>query len=143
MKEVDLSNIRYIGAEIVESVVSANAEKFGRNNIQFIKCDAVTDVLPDADVVLIRETLFHLCFADVKELLANVLKKDRSWLLLTSDGLSSFNANIKTGDFRLLNLQARPFRLPSPAYIIDESSIRPGRHLGAWHASDVRNALRG
>lgn len=141
MKELDLSGMKYIGADIVKDVVATNEQRFGSENVRFVSCDAVTDDLPEADVVLIRETLFHLCFDDVKALLANVLRKDRSWLLMTSDSLSGFNADIRTGDFRLLNLRAAPFRLPRPNFVIDESIIRPGRHLGAWRAKNVREAL--
>ena len=142
MQQVDLTGIRYIGADIVPSVVETNRARFGADDITFLHADAVSDPLPEADVVLIRETLFHLCFEDVRALLNNVLSSPRRWILMTSDSLSDFNADIRSGDFRLLNLQAAPFRLPAPSHRIDESSVRPGRHLGAWPAESVAAALK-
>jgi len=137
MKEVDLGGINYIGADIVASVVSDNNARYGNDQKKFILANATRDELPDADVVLIREVLFHLCFDDVAKVLRNVLSKPRRYLLITSDDLSSFNADIRSGDWRLLNLRAAPFRFPQPEYRINESVIREGRHLGVWRAQQL------
>ncbi len=137
MKEIDIGDVRYIGADIVPSLIEENTAKFGKENISFIHADGVTDELPDADAVMIREVLFHLSFEDIRAVLLNVLGKTRRHLLMTSDSLSAFNADIRSGDWRLLNLRGAPFRFPEPILRIDESRIRPGRFLGVWKAEDI------
>ena len=137
MKEVDLSGYDYIGADIVASVAANNNSLYGTENIRFMSANATCDELPDADTVIIREVLFHLCFEDVKKVLRNVLSKPRRYLLITSDDLSSFNADIRSGDWRLLNLRVAPFNFPEPEFRINDSAVREGRHLGIWRAEQI------
>jgi hypothetical protein len=142
MKEVKLSGIEYIGCDIVADVINENAEKFGGDKIHFVHCNALEDELPDADVILAREILFHLSFADIFSVLRNAVSKQRNWLFITSDQLSSFNTDICSGDWRLLNLQRAPFNFPNPVYSIDDSGVCPNRKLMAWTGAQISETLR-
>jgi SAM-dependent methyltransferase len=141
MKELDLSGFEYVGWDIVSGVVDENRLKYGRNNVRFVHGNAVGDELPDADVILAREIFFHLSFEDIFAALRNIFAKPRAWLLITSDHLSSFNADIRSGDWRLLNLQKPPFNFPAPIYSIDDSGVCPDRKLLAWRADQIRRVL--
>lgn len=131
----------YIGIDVVDTVIERNREIFERPGRRFAVLDATIDELPEADVVLCREVLFHLSFDDIHRLLRNVLSKNRRWLILTSDRQTLFNSNIPTGDFRLLNLEARPFGFPPPRHEIDDSAVFPRRIVGVWDAAQVRERL--
>lgn len=124
----------YIGVDIVQSVVDGNQEKYGTSNIHFMHLDAVEEALPSSDVVLCREVIFHLSFADALRLIDNI-KKSTKYLIATSCHSIWFNSNIPTGDFRELNLVMAPFRFPRPSHVIDDGLIAGGRILGVW---DVR-----
>jgi hypothetical protein len=126
---------QYIGIDVVKAIILRNNQAFSGTNRVFKVADATVDALPDADVVLCREVLFHLCFADIRKLIANILSKDRAYILLTTDRGTSFNSDIPTGDYRLLNLQASPFRLPSPLYTIDDPAGDAQRVIGVWESS--------
>lgn len=134
MRHVDLVQ-NYIGVDIVPSVIEKNKSDFERLNRKFICINAIEDDVPDADVVLIREVLFHLSFKDAHDLLSNILTKPRAYLIMTSDRETLFNSDIATGDFRPLNLEKAPFRLPPPIHLIEDSRVDSGRFMGVWDVS--------
>jgi hypothetical protein len=131
MSTIDLG-VDYIGVDVVPSVVQRNAEAHGSARRRFLCRDALSDDLPDADTVLCREVLFHLGFDEIAALLRNVASKPRRWLIATTDASTWFNADIRCGDYRVLNLQLPPFRFPAPDYTIDDSAQIPGRQLAVW-----------
>ena len=92
--------------------------------------------LPDADVVLCREVLFHLSFRDGLAALANIRAAGR-WLLATSDTAIWFNSDVATGDFRRINLERAPYRLPRPRAVISDEGVCRGRVLALWPTSDL------
>lgn len=132
----------YYGIDIVESVIEANQQIFASPVRQFYVVDAVLEIPCPADTVLCREVLFHLSFADGIAVLKNSLIMGCEWLLLTSDGSTSINADIESGDFRVLNLRKHPFNLPEPIYKIDDSAVLEKRMTGVWTAHQVMKALR-
>ena len=125
----------YTGADIVPSVIEANKARFP--NHTFICADATRDELPKADVVICREVLFHLSFADGRRLLGNVRRSGAIYLLTTSEDSTFINSDISSGDFRPLNLRKRPFGLPAPIATIDDGSVTPTRYLGLWKTADL------
>lgn len=137
MRHVNLSQ-NYVGIDIVETVVASNKSNFEGPRRTFFSLDAVVDELPDANAVLCREVLFHLSFSDIRKLLRNILSKDRSYFICTSDRQTHFNSDIPTGDFRLLNLEAWPLRLPAPIRVFDDCTVAPRRILGVWDAKRLR-----
>jgi SAM-dependent methyltransferase len=136
MQHVDLG-VEYIGIDIVQSVISANQNTFASPARHFYCIDAVGDPLPPADVVLCREILFHLSLADIKRLVNNVKRSGAQYLIATSDNCTAFNANIRTGDYRPLNLQRRPFHFPRPRVWLQDEAVLAGRGLGAWALDEI------
>lgn len=140
MQHVDLP-CDYVGVDIVESVIASNSKAFANEKRSFIVADFVETVPVKADVVLSREVLFHLSFDDALRGLRNALDSGCSFFLLTSDASAAFNADIQSGDFRLLNLEKRPFKLPAPQLRIEDAEGFIGRFVGLWTAEDVRRAV--
>ena len=126
---------RCIGIDVVDSVIKRNIKLFERPGRSFIAGDATVDDLPEVDVVLCREVLFYLSFVDIQKLLRNVLSKKRSYLIATSDRQTTFNSDIPTGDFRLLNLEAWPLKFLPPDRTINDSAVSPNRIIGMWDAN--------
>ncbi|MGP9814530.1 class I SAM-dependent methyltransferase [Rhodopseudomonas sp. NSM] len=131
MSTIDLG-IDYVGVDVVESVVRRNIEAYGSERRRFLCRDAMTGDLPEADTVLCREVLFHLGFAEIAAVLRNIASKPRRWLIATTDASTLFNADIRCGDYRVLNLRLSPFGFPEPDHWIDDSAQIPGRRLAVW-----------
>jgi 2-polyprenyl-3-methyl-5-hydroxy-6-metoxy-1,4-benzoquinol methylase len=138
MKEINL-DCQYIGIDIVEDVIAANDKVYASETRIFQKLDATIDALPKADTVLCREVLFHLCFADIWRVLANIKRSQSVFLIATNDTCLRYNADIVSGDFRLLNLHRAPFHLPSPMISIPDGRATPGRTLSVWKTSELAN----
>ncbi|MBS3960981.1 MAG: class I SAM-dependent methyltransferase [Sandarakinorhabdus sp.] len=136
MKDVELG-CAYTGVDIVPHVVAQNAERFGREDRRFLLLNAVEDPLPAADIVLCREVLFHLSFADARALLRNVCRSGAGWLLATTDSVTRFNADIESGDFRILNLAAAPFGFPEPLQRLADDGLVDGRTVGVWSIASL------
>lgn len=135
MSQIQLS-CRYLGLDIVQAVVDRNQARYGSDVVEFRQLDAVTEELPVCDAVLCREMMFHLSFEDARLAFDNI-RRNAKWVIATSDSDIWFNSNIPSGDFRMLNLQRAPFRLPPPdRYIIDDGLV-PGRFLGIWDTARI------
>lgn len=136
MQSVDLG-CDYIGVDVVPSVIASNTATHGSPHRTFLCLDATCDALPAADAALCRDVLFHLSFEDAKALLRNVQRSGHKFLLATSDPATQFNANIHTGDFRIINLRRAPFRFPAPMYAVADDRITVGRILGMWRVEEL------
>jgi SAM-dependent methyltransferase len=124
----------YLGIDIVPSVIQANAA-FKRPGVDFRTLDAISEPLPEADVALCRDVLFHLSFADAQAVLTNIRRSAR-WLVATTDAMW-FNSDIRSGDFRVVNLCRRPYRLPEPQRYIIDDQVFPRRRLAAWPTTAI------
>jgi hypothetical protein len=111
--------LKYIGADIVESLILKNINNYKSKNINFVTLDITKDKLPDADLMLCRDCLIHLSNLNIKKFIQNFKNSKIKYLLLTSyeekkDVLNFKNKDIQDGDYRSLNLLKPPFRLPNP-----------------------------
>ena len=66
MEHVDLSGIEYIGGDIVPSIIEENRRLHARESRRFVDLDLTRDALPDADVLLCRDCLVHLSYANIQ-----------------------------------------------------------------------------
>ncbi len=133
---------KYIGVDIVKSVIADNSAKFGSANTEFHVLDAISDTLPEADIVLCRDALVTLSLEDAQSVIRNILSKKRKILIMTSYRETFFNSDIETGDFRVINLQKPPFRFPKPFLELSDSASPSRRILGFWKTSDLDLARR-
>lgn len=127
----------YIGIDIVESVIAANRAQYSREGVVFICADVTTIGIPNGDAVLCREVLFHLSFEDIARVMRRVAQSGAKYFIATTDEGTLFNADITSGDFRMLNLRRAPTRLPAPIVEIADDVVTPLRRLAAWKVSDL------
>lgn len=130
-------NGRYIGIDIVDHVIDQNRRSFPEANREFHVFDATTDPLPKADVILCREVLFHLSFTDAKKLIKNIKSSGANYFIATNEESTWFNSDIRSGDFRMLNLNKRPFYFPKPLHLIEDSSVTEARVLATWSLDEL------
>jgi hypothetical protein len=143
MRTIDLPGIRYIGADLLPEVVEPLAAAFGDDRHEFLVLDCTRDPLPAADLMLCRDCLVHLSFADIRRTLANLTRSEISWLLTTTFPGAEANEDIVTGDWRVLDLEQAPFHLPPPARMVNEGCTEGGgafadKSLGLWRTADLR-----
>jgi hypothetical protein len=139
--EVELG-VPYIGADIVNQLVRANTDAFGSPDRRFVCLDLTRDALPEADVVLCRDCLVHLSYANIRRALANVKLSGALFLLMTNFLSLERNDDIEDGDWRPLNFQLPPFSLKAPARIIVEHCTEAegayaDKSLSLWRVSDL------
>ncbi len=142
MQHVDLKGITYIGADIVPELVAQNNKNFAREGRSFQHLDLLTDSLPKADCMLVRDCLVHLSFAHIEQALANIKKSGTTYLLATTFPNLEANVDIQTGHWRPLNLQTAPIALPTPLYLFNEGCTESDgafsdKSLGLYRVSDL------
>ena len=121
MQHVDLSEINYIGGDLVSELVERNQSKYARERVGFKKINLLKDSLPTADFVLCRDCLVHMSFDDVQAAFINISRSDVKWLLTTNFPDVKRNNDIVTGQWRPINLMLPPFNLPYPTDVINEN----------------------
>jgi hypothetical protein len=128
LSQTDLGVNEYIGADIVNDLVTRNAALYAApgSRRQFLQCDLTSDPLPRADIVLCRDCLVHLPFAAIFQAFDNFKKSGSRYLLTTTFTELAVNTDGAVGDWRALNLEKPPFRLPPPLACIVEGCTEEG-----------------
>lgn len=128
----------YLGADIVPSVIEANNREYASESIQFIVMNGSSDSVPDGcDVILCREVLFHLSFADGMAMVVNIKNSRANYLLATQIATESPNSDVYTGGYRMLDLRQQPFNFPEPVMSISDDRVSKLRSLDVWRVSDL------
>ena len=139
MKHVDLSDVKYIGADIVREIIVKN-KIYETSSKKFITLDLLKDELPKTDLILVRDCFVHLSISEIQEAIANILKSEITFLLTTTFCNLQVNKDISTGLWRPINLERNPFNFPSPLETIDDSGTGKfnDKRLGLWNISNLR-----
>jgi hypothetical protein len=142
MERVDLTGIEYIGGDIVQSIVEENQRLHAGKSRTFTQLDLTRDLLPDVDVLLCRDCLVHLSYANIRAVLANIGRSSIRFVLMTSFPGRGGNYDVADGDWRPLDFQAAPFSFPEPQLTIveqceEEEGSYPDKSLLAWSVADL------
>jgi len=132
--------MRYIGGDIVLTMVQALQEKHGSDAITFHHMNIIETPLPAATLWLCRDSLFHFSNADIFATLRNFLRSQTPYALLTSMPGITMNSDIMTGSYRPLNLLIKPFGFPEPRKILYDNHEKL-RYLGLWHRDDITTLI--
>ena len=118
--------LEYIGIDVLPDLIQRNQEAFGAPIREFRTLDLIRDQLPKVDLIVCRDCLVHLSFADVADAIRNFKRSQSRYLLTTSFPNHDKNQDIATGDWQPLNLQRYPFYFPPPIRIINENCEENG-----------------
>ncbi len=146
MKEVDLEGVEYIGVDIVRDIIDRDNEWYAAAGRRFVLGDLVSDVLPKTDLILCRDCLVHLPYAETRKAIGNFQKSGAMWLLTTTFTGARENRDIEIGDWRPINLERPPYSFPRPVEVLNEESDEvdeelgafPDKSLGLWRLADLR-----
>jgi hypothetical protein len=139
-------DIEYTGADIVEPLIDSLNSRHGGQGKKFLHMDIVTSRLPKADLMICRDCLFHLSYADTRAVLENFVSSGTPYILTTThknDGTFT-NHDIQTGFYRRINLFAPPYALPlAPLARIDDwIAPDPEREMCLWSRDQIAEALQ-
>jgi len=133
---------RYIGGDIVDSLIHNLQQSHGGKKYSFQTIDIVEGPLPAADLWLCRDVLFHLSNQDIHKVLTNFSLSSIPHILNTTYNFVRRNEDVRAGGFRFINLRQPPFMLPPPLSMTpDFIAPEPPRYLGLWSREQVRKAL--
>jgi len=142
MKELELDFARYIGIDVVWELIAENQKAYGKDLRTFDCLDMTKEELPKVDVILCRDSLVHLSLDDILAALANFRRSGSIYLLTTTFTRLPANMDIRTGEWRPINLQTAPFNFPEPLRLIDEKCMHSAgvfadKCLGFWALKDL------
>ncbi|WP_123910254.1 class I SAM-dependent methyltransferase [Flavobacterium covae] len=122
MSRVSLKNVKYIGADIVKSLINNNIKKYKTEQNNFKTIDLISDKLPSVDLIIVRDLFVHLKNKQILRSIENIKNSGSKYLLVTSFLRNEKNKDIEiVSQWRPLNLMLDPFNLPKPLEIINEN----------------------
>lgn len=114
MSHVDLTDINYIGGDVVPQLIERNYKQFGDATKHFMVLDIIKDSIPKVDLILCRDCLIHLSLKDGRRALANMKRSGSRYLLITTNPSIRVNYPINTGECRGVNLELPPYSMGKP-----------------------------
>jgi SAM-dependent methyltransferase len=141
MAAIDFGAIGYIGADFLPEVIEANTRQYAQPGREFRVLDLMSSPLPAVDLLLCRGCLVHLSFHDIGRAIANI-RAAPTYLLTTTFPEQRANDDIRTGDWRPLNLEAAPFHWPPPREVLVEGcteadGLFADKSLGLWRVDEL------
>lgn len=148
MAAVDLAGATYIGGDLLPELVEENRRRQPGRGREFRVLDLTASELPAADLLLCRDCLVHLSFADAARAVANIRRARITYLLTTTFPDEATNLDIVSGDWRPLNLERPPFGFAPPLLVLNEGCTEGGgrfadKSLGLWRCADLPERLPG
>ncbi len=146
LSQTELPVESYLGADIVKAIIEANQARHtkvsGTSSIRFTHLNLLESDLPRVDLIFCRDCLVHFSTADVWRALRNIQRSGSTYLLTTTWPEQANDREIRTGEWRPLNLESSPFSLPKPRLTIPEGrmerTIRFGeKSLALWAIADL------
>lgn len=146
MKEVSFpKGMSYLGGDIAAPLIDADKDKYSSAARRFMEFDITNDRFPDCDVWFCRDCLFHLPFELIFRALTGYCRSNSKFLMMTNHlNTTGFrNADIRPGEFRLLDFHIEPFFLPREVLyrVPDYVYPFPQREMCVWTRGQIADAL--
>ena len=113
----------YGGVDVVDFVIEHNVRSVSLRHerlkrLEFRCCDVAKDALPAVDLIICKELVNHLCFADIFDVLRNFTRSGSRYVVITSNaGWDNVELQMTTPEAsRHIYLLRAPFHLPKPVY---------------------------
>ncbi len=140
---VEGQSFSYIGGDIVLPMIKDHQAEFkGNRRVKFKHLDITQDKLPQADLMLCRDCLFHFSYEDTLKVLKNFLSADIPYLLTTTHYNKGqiVNRDIRTGGWRMMDLFEAPYNFPADVLfrIVDGGG---DREMCLWSRDQVAEVV--
>lgn len=129
MQLVALDGIDYLGLDIVPEIIESNSKRFP--HLKFQHFNAITTVPPKADLIIVRDFLFHLTTEQSITVIENIYRSKTPLLAITTFSEKLPNSDLSASEkeygwgFRRLNMEEPPFSLSNPISAVQENRASP------------------
>lgn len=134
----------YTGGDIVDELIDKNKKMYADKIHKFVKMDIINDPLPEVDLMICRDCLFHFSYKDTLSFLENFSKSDIPLLMTTTykNNDSFNNSDIMTGDYRKIDLFQQPYSLSEEVLYRLDDYLPPEaeREMCIWTKEQVKEA---
>lgn len=114
MQYVDLSDISYLGVDIVRPLIDTLQKKYTKSNVNFQKMDVLVDPPETADLWLARDFCCFYTPKEIQQFFQKFLESQSKFLAVTSIETRTPFQETLLGSWKPLNLLAAPLELPEP-----------------------------
>jgi hypothetical protein len=147
MSTINLSGIRYLGVDCVETLIEHNQQHWMQPNVRFETWDIVEDIPKTHDLVLCRDLFTHFSQQDIVKAFNNIKKSGSRYIAITANvpkmgkeklvtqREADLNKDSLSGYWHPGNMCSAPFFFPVPLFSIPETE--PGKMLGVWRLNDL------
>ena len=117
MEEIDFKGAQYLGIDCDDQMIQDNSSKYGSDQIKFQVGDIFSIELPEADLVICRDVLFHVRQELSSSLIEKLKTRNRLFFISTSFNQQTTNheprpyCKIEDWGFYRINLLQDPFNL--------------------------------
>ena len=151
------ASISYRGMDIVTTLVQQLEATFGtrasnsttrhtrRHRISFGRFDLAEEYLWPADLVILRDILFHFDAARAQGVLRRVALSGCRFVLVTyfpsvdnERAARKYRAGHGFKSYASWNLEGAPFAMPPPLLSIGQDGNRPDRVVGLWECASLQ-----
>lgn len=134
-KNIDYSGISYTGYDVASFVINANKEKYSKENVSFVHYNGDFNEIKGADLLICKDVLQHLPLENIEQFL-KILPKFR-FALITNDlpngKNGELNSQINAGQYRPLDLRAKPFNLNAKCvFVVNRMPKEPDMCVLLW-----------
>ena len=137
----------YIGGDIVKELIEDLKIKHQTDKVRFVNLNVTSQSLPQADLMICRDCLFHLRYEDIHKFLANFINSKIPYLLTTTH---INNDNFENHDlceghfFRRIDLFSEPFNFPKESYYTIKDWVHPyaEREMCLFSRDQIKIALK-
>ena len=107
---IDWDGVRYLGLDIVDSLIEHNLKTYRKDNITFEVLDGTPVELPDAELIILKDVLQHWSHQSIRSFLPKIAKYKFALITNCVNPYGrTFNYDILDGDYRPLDLTRPPF----------------------------------
>jgi SAM-dependent methyltransferase len=107
---INWDGIQYLGLDLVDSLIEHHKRVYQTDNITFLALEETPTLLPDADLIILKDILQHWSNQSITSFMPKIVKYKFA-LITNCVNLRGETANrdILDGYFRPLDLRERPF----------------------------------
>ncbi|MGZ2749803.1 class I SAM-dependent methyltransferase [Burkholderia stagnalis] len=155
MQTVNLTGVDYIGGDIVPEMIEANNAAYGLPSRRFMVLDIVTDMMPSADMIFMRDCFIHFSNGLIFKSLRNIVRSDIRYLCLGTLPLRLYpqiaNVDLERTqhgvnfEYRPIQFESAPYSFPEPLLEIEDGAEGSGTHwittMAVWEMATIRELL--
>lgn len=109
MPLINSLDIKYIGIDVVKPIINTLQNKYSSH--QFIHADVTTDIIPEADLYIIKDVLQHWVLDETITFLKMMVSRKSRLLIMNNNQIERNSVIARTGGLRSMRQKCYPLIL--------------------------------